>query len=285
MTVSRLVEMKAWNDGYIDKIHRKMIKHAYDLIEKNGLCKEFPQVYKMGKERYLYQAPLNKGSLVAVSDLSSLYYHPGKANILEILVLGLEESLKKTDGYPGKSEKEPPSPLMWTLFYFARLIVVLTISEAGDINRQYVNDMLGSALKHMGLYVAIMISFFAAQRSMLPIDPCVVGSQYSALQQGLEVRDKEFVIRDGNPGNIPMQRGVVVQHHHHHHQQQQHVYLFEEVLELVIKIKDKDVRSEDDLVGEIPLGLKLQGRPDKGQGGGIGAVPTRGSSWTCAAFD
>lgn len=35
--------------GYVD---RNMIKQAYDLIKKNDLREEFPQVYQMGKERY-----------------------------------------------------------------------------------------------------------------------------------------------------------------------------------------------------------------------------------------
>nr|GFB75251.1 N-alpha-acetyltransferase 15, NatA auxiliary subunit [Tanacetum cinerariifolium] len=34
------------------------------------------------------------------SDLSPLYDHPGKADILEKLLLGLEESIKTTGGYP-----------------------------------------------------------------------------------------------------------------------------------------------------------------------------------------
>ncbi|KAL4589164.1 hypothetical protein LXL04_002068 [Taraxacum kok-saghyz] len=63
---------------------------------------------------------LTKGVPSLFSDLSPLYDHPGKANILEKLVLGLEDSLKKTGGYPEKSEKEPPSTLMWTLFYLAQ---------------------------------------------------------------------------------------------------------------------------------------------------------------------
>ncbi|GJY27417.1 N-alpha-acetyltransferase 15, NatA auxiliary subunit, partial [Tanacetum coccineum] len=54
------------------------------------------------------------------SDLSPLYDHPGKADILEKFLLGLEDSIKTTGGYPGRSEKEPPSTLMWTLFYLAQ---------------------------------------------------------------------------------------------------------------------------------------------------------------------
>ncbi|KAI3777798.1 hypothetical protein L1987_47601 [Smallanthus sonchifolius] len=63
---------------------------------------------------------LTKGVPSLFSDLSSLYGHPGKADILEKLVLDLEESIKTTGGYPGRSEKEPPSTLMWTLFYLAQ---------------------------------------------------------------------------------------------------------------------------------------------------------------------
>nr|XP_043623547.1 N-terminal acetyltransferase A complex auxiliary subunit NAA15-like [Erigeron canadensis] len=63
---------------------------------------------------------LTKGVPSLFSDLSPLYEHAGKANILEKLVLSLEESLKKTGGFPGRSEKEPPSTLMWTLFYLAQ---------------------------------------------------------------------------------------------------------------------------------------------------------------------
>ncbi|XP_076925857.1 N-terminal acetyltransferase A complex auxiliary subunit NAA15-like [Bidens hawaiensis] len=63
---------------------------------------------------------LTKGVPSLFSDLSPLYDHPGKANILEKLLLELEESIKTTGGYPGRSDKEPPSTLMWTLFYLAQ---------------------------------------------------------------------------------------------------------------------------------------------------------------------
>lgn len=36
--------------GYVD---RKLIKQAYELIKKNNLREEFPEVYQMGKERHL----------------------------------------------------------------------------------------------------------------------------------------------------------------------------------------------------------------------------------------
>ncbi|KAJ0960512.1 hypothetical protein J5N97_001602 [Dioscorea zingiberensis] len=41
-------------------------------------------------------------------------------NILEQLFLHLESSLRSTGSFPGRTEKEPPSTLMWTLFYLAQ---------------------------------------------------------------------------------------------------------------------------------------------------------------------
>ncbi|KAJ6696201.1 N-TERMINAL ACETYLTRANSFERASE-RELATED, partial [Salix koriyanagi] len=63
---------------------------------------------------------LTKGVPSLFSDLSPLYDHPGKADILEKLILELEHSLRISGGYPGRTEKEPPSTLMWTLFFLAQ---------------------------------------------------------------------------------------------------------------------------------------------------------------------
>ncbi|XP_071713838.1 N-terminal acetyltransferase A complex auxiliary subunit NAA15-like [Rutidosis leptorrhynchoides] len=63
---------------------------------------------------------LTKGVPSLFSDLSPLYVHPDKVDILEKLLLDFEESVKTTGGYPGRSEKEPPSTLMWILFYLAQ---------------------------------------------------------------------------------------------------------------------------------------------------------------------
>ncbi|KAJ1429089.1 Tetratricopeptide-like helical domain superfamily [Sesbania bispinosa] len=63
---------------------------------------------------------LTKGVPSLFSDLSSLYNHPGKADILEQLILELEHSVRTTGQYPGSIEKEPPSTLMWTLFLLAQ---------------------------------------------------------------------------------------------------------------------------------------------------------------------
>ncbi|KAL8265668.1 hypothetical protein R6Q59_003012, partial [Mikania micrantha] len=49
------------------------------------------------------------------------------ADILENFAIDLEDLLKKTGGYPIRSEKEPPSSLLWTLFYYAQGCLFLQI--------------------------------------------------------------------------------------------------------------------------------------------------------------
>ncbi|XP_004506868.1 N-terminal acetyltransferase A complex auxiliary subunit NAA15-like [Cicer arietinum] len=63
---------------------------------------------------------LTKGVPSLFSDLSSLYNHPGKADILEQLILELEHSIRTSGQYPGSMEKEAPSTLLWTLFFLAQ---------------------------------------------------------------------------------------------------------------------------------------------------------------------
>ncbi|XP_073292059.1 N-terminal acetyltransferase A complex auxiliary subunit NAA15-like [Primulina huaijiensis] len=63
---------------------------------------------------------LSKGIPSLFSDLSPLYDHPGKADILEKLFLEVEHSIKTTGGFPGSVDKEPPPTLLWTLFYLSQ---------------------------------------------------------------------------------------------------------------------------------------------------------------------
>ncbi|XP_041015237.1 N-terminal acetyltransferase A complex auxiliary subunit NAA15-like [Juglans microcarpa x Juglans regia] len=68
-----------------------------------------------------YIRPLvTKGVPSLFSDLSPLYDHPCKVDILEQLMLKLEHSIRTTSQYPGRAEKEPPSTLMWSLFLLAQ---------------------------------------------------------------------------------------------------------------------------------------------------------------------
>uniref|UniRef100_A0A0D9V2Y2 Uncharacterized protein n=1 Tax=Leersia perrieri TaxID=77586 RepID=A0A0D9V2Y2_9ORYZ len=84
---------------------------------------------------------LTKGVPSLFSDLSPLYEHPGKANILEELFLKLEESIRTSGCFPGSPHMEPPSTLLWTLFL---------ISQHYDRRGQYdiALDKIDEAISH-----------------------------------------------------------------------------------------------------------------------------------------
>ncbi|KAH9714680.1 N-terminal acetyltransferase A complex auxiliary subunit NAA15 [Citrus sinensis] len=82
---------------------------------------DFLQGEKFREAAFNYVRPLlTKGVPSLFSDLSPLYDQPGKADILEQLILELEHSIGTTGKYPGREEKEPPSTLLWTLFFLAQ---------------------------------------------------------------------------------------------------------------------------------------------------------------------
>ncbi|VAH77585.1 unnamed protein product [Triticum turgidum subsp. durum] len=84
---------------------------------------------------------LTKGVPSLFSDLSPLYEHPGKANILEQLFLKLEDSIRTSGCFPGSLQMEPPSTLMWTL---------LLVSQHYDRRSQYdiALDKIDEAILH-----------------------------------------------------------------------------------------------------------------------------------------
>ncbi|GFZ04136.1 tetratricopeptide repeat (TPR)-containing protein [Actinidia rufa] len=98
------------------------------------------------------------------TDLSPLYDHPGKADILEGLILELEHSIRTTGGYPGRSEKELPSTLLWALCYLAQHydrrgqydIALEKIEEAIKHTPTLIDlySVKGRILKHAGDLVA-----------------------------------------------------------------------------------------------------------------------------------
>ncbi|XP_010532133.1 PREDICTED: N-alpha-acetyltransferase 15, NatA auxiliary subunit-like [Tarenaya hassleriana] len=82
---------------------------------------DFLQDEKFKEASANYIKPLlTKGVPSLFSDLSSLYDPPGKADILEHLVLEMEQSIRTTGRYLGSNVKEPPSTLLWTLFFLAQ---------------------------------------------------------------------------------------------------------------------------------------------------------------------
>ncbi|TYG49295.1 hypothetical protein ES288_D10G082500v1 [Gossypium darwinii] len=82
---------------------------------------DFLQGDKFREAAINYIKPLlTKGVPSLFSDLSPLYDHPGKADMLEQLILELEHSIRINGRYPDRTEKEPPSTLLWILFFLAQ---------------------------------------------------------------------------------------------------------------------------------------------------------------------
>ncbi|XP_012454566.1 N-terminal acetyltransferase A complex auxiliary subunit NAA15 [Gossypium raimondii] len=82
---------------------------------------DFLQGDKFREAAISYIKPLlTKGVPSLFSDLSPLYDHPGKADMLEQLILELEHSIRINGKYPDRTEKEPPSTLLWILFFLAQ---------------------------------------------------------------------------------------------------------------------------------------------------------------------
>ncbi|MBA0759073.1 hypothetical protein Gotri_022006 [Gossypium trilobum] len=82
---------------------------------------DFLQGDKFREAAVSYIQPLlTKGVPSLFSDLSPLYNHYGKADILEQLMLELEHSIRTTGRFPDRTEKESPSTLLWTLFFLAQ---------------------------------------------------------------------------------------------------------------------------------------------------------------------
>ncbi|CAH8355923.1 unnamed protein product [Eruca vesicaria subsp. sativa] len=77
------------------------------------------EMFKEAVAKYI-KPLLTKGVPSLFSDLSSLYDHPRKPDILEQLVVEMEHSIRTLGSYPGSDVKEPPSTLLWTLFFLAQ---------------------------------------------------------------------------------------------------------------------------------------------------------------------
>ncbi|XP_047316946.1 N-terminal acetyltransferase A complex auxiliary subunit NAA15-like [Impatiens glandulifera] len=107
----------------------EQLESLYKSLERqytrSSAVKRIPLDFLLGKKfrdaADSYVRPLlTKGVPSLFSDLSPLYDQPGKADILEQLMLELENSIRTTGGFPGRMENEPPSTLLWTLFYLAQ---------------------------------------------------------------------------------------------------------------------------------------------------------------------
>ncbi|PKU72316.1 peptide alpha-N-acetyltransferase [Dendrobium catenatum] len=107
---------------------------------------------------------LTKGVPSLFSDLSPLYDHCGKADILEQLFVELETAVKSTGCFPGRDRKEPPSTLLWILFLLSQHyerrgqhgLALVKIDEAIKHTPTVIDlySIKGRVLKHAGDLVA-----------------------------------------------------------------------------------------------------------------------------------
>ncbi|KAJ4835421.1 N-alpha-acetyltransferase 15, NatA auxiliary subunit [Turnera subulata] len=105
----------------LDALYKSLAQHYSWSSAVKRIPLDFLQGNKFREAADNYVRPLlTKGVPSLFSDLSPLYDHPGKADILEQLVLELENSIRSSGRYPGREEKEPPSTLMWILFFLAQ---------------------------------------------------------------------------------------------------------------------------------------------------------------------
>ncbi|KAG6665313.1 N-terminal acetyltransferase A complex auxiliary subunit NAA15 [Carya illinoinensis] len=117
-------EKSQFSPDEIDRLDG-LYKSLGQQYQASSAVKRIPLDFLQG-DRFLEAAEnyirplLTKGVPSLFSDLSPLYDHPGKADILEQLMLKLEHSIRTTSRYPGRVEKEPPSTLMWALFLLAQ---------------------------------------------------------------------------------------------------------------------------------------------------------------------
>ncbi|KAG0503189.1 hypothetical protein HPP92_003261 [Vanilla planifolia] len=115
--------------------------------------------FQQAAENYV-RPLLTKGVPSLFSDLSPLYDHHGKADILEQVFIELESSIRASGCFPGSEQKEPPSTLMWTLFLLAQHyerrgqydIALIKIDEAIKHTPTVIDlySIKGRILKHAG---------------------------------------------------------------------------------------------------------------------------------------
>ncbi|PWZ30840.1 N-terminal acetyltransferase A complex auxiliary subunit NAA15 [Zea mays] len=157
---------------------------------------------------------LTKGVPSLFSDLSPLYEHPGKANILEQLFLKLEDSIRDSGCFPGCPQKEPPSTLLWTLFLISQHydrrgqydIALNKIDEAISHTPTVIDlySVKGKILQHAGNFTAAAALADEA-RSMDLADrylnsECVM-QMLQADQVGLAEKTAVLFTKDGDQHN------------------------------------------------------------------------------------
>ncbi|XP_010925105.1 N-terminal acetyltransferase A complex auxiliary subunit NAA15 isoform X2 [Elaeis guineensis] len=194
----------------------KSLKEQYSW---SSAVKRIPLDYLEGDKFWeaadCYVRPLlTKGVPSLFSDLSPLYDHSGKASILEELLLQLEDSIRMTGSFPGRTQKEPPSTLMWTLLLVSQHydrrgqhdIALAKLDEAIEHTPTAIDlySVKGRILKHAG-DLAAAASLADEARSMDLADrylnsECVM-RMLQADQVGLAERTAVLFTKDGDQHN------------------------------------------------------------------------------------
>ncbi|XP_039045865.1 N-terminal acetyltransferase A complex auxiliary subunit NAA15-like [Hibiscus syriacus] len=105
----------------LDALYKSLAKEYTWSSAVKRIPLDFLQGDKFREAAVNYIKPLlTKGVPSLFSDLSPLYDHPGKADVIEQLVLELEHSIRNNGRYPDRTEKEPPSTFLWILFFLAQ---------------------------------------------------------------------------------------------------------------------------------------------------------------------
>uniref|UniRef100_A0A0D6R3U3 Uncharacterized protein n=1 Tax=Araucaria cunninghamii TaxID=56994 RepID=A0A0D6R3U3_ARACU len=119
-----LLESGKHSPEHVDKLD-SLYKSLQDKYPWSAAAKRIPldflenDDFRNAVDSYI-KPLLRKGVPSLFSDLRPLYGYPGKADILEELMIEIETSLQKSGSFPGRSEKELPSTLLWTLFFLAQ---------------------------------------------------------------------------------------------------------------------------------------------------------------------
>ena len=98
---------------------------AYDKYPKSKAIENMVLEYAEGDKFNLkidtvLQNALRKGIPSLFASTKKYYSNSEKHAVIEKLVLGYRESLEKSGSFTADGQKEPPTALLWTLYYIAQ---------------------------------------------------------------------------------------------------------------------------------------------------------------------
>ncbi|CAM6129165.1 unnamed protein product [Calypogeia fissa] len=114
----------SYKDDHLEKLVN-MFTELQKKYPKSAAAKRIPLDFLQGAQfqeaaKFYIRPFLSKGVPSLFSDIVPLYDQPGKADILEGIIIEIATSLKETGCFPGSSESESPATLMWALSLLAQ---------------------------------------------------------------------------------------------------------------------------------------------------------------------